>query len=168
MTAIARWSQSLRLYSPMGCRRSNAAGRVLSRRFPPRAGAGSGMGAVIARRFRDEGAAVVRTGRTREKLTKVVSQFDQERSLIHVSDLTKPDRRATRQCAPGLVKVRTRLTKSNCRLFKFARSIDPRTFADEAASVGNDNSGAVGRSALPAAAGNITNATQFPSVEILL
>jgi hypothetical protein len=168
MTAIARWSQSLRLYSPMGCRRSNAAGRVLSRRFPPRAGAGSGMGAVTARRFRDEGAAVVRTGRTREKLTKVVSQFDQERSLIHVSDLTKPDRRATRQCAPRLVKVRTRLTKSNCRLSKFARSIDPRTFADEAASVGNDNSGAVGRSALPAAAGNITNVTQFPSVEILL
>ena len=75
----------------MGCRRSNAAGRVLSRRFPPRTGAGSGMGAVTARRFRDEGAAVVLTGRTREKLTKVVSQFDQERSLIHVSDVTKPD-----------------------------------------------------------------------------
>ena len=34
---------------------------------------------------------VVLTGRTREKLTKVVSQFDQERSLIHVSDMTKPD-----------------------------------------------------------------------------
>lgn len=44
-------------------------------------GAGSGMGAVTARRFRDEGAAVVLTGRTREKLTKVVDQFDQERSL---------------------------------------------------------------------------------------
>jgi hypothetical protein len=57
--------------------------------------AGSGMGAVTARRFRDEGADVVLTGRTREKLTKVVSQFDQERSLIHVSDMTKPDRRAT-------------------------------------------------------------------------
>jgi len=46
------------------------------------------MGAVTARRFRDEGAAVVLTGRTREKLTKVVSQFDQGRSLIHVSDVT--------------------------------------------------------------------------------
>src|SRR3984893_6913229 len=34
-------------------------------------GAGSGMGAVTARRFRDEGAAVVLTGRTREKLTSV-------------------------------------------------------------------------------------------------
>jgi len=67
-----------------------AAGRVLSRRFLPRTGAGSGMGAVTARRFRDEGAAVVLTGRTREKLTKVVSQFDQERSLIHVSDVTEP------------------------------------------------------------------------------
>jgi meso-butanediol dehydrogenase / (S,S)-butanediol dehydrogenase / diacetyl reductase len=49
------------------------------------------MGAVTARRFRDEGAAVVLTGRTREKLTKVVSQFDQERRLIHVSDVTEPD-----------------------------------------------------------------------------
>src|ERR1700730_1848212 len=106
----------------------------LSRRFPPRTGAGSGMGAVTARRFRDEGAAVVLTGRTREKLTKVVSQFDQERSLIHVSDMTKPDRRATRQCAPVLMKVRDRLTTSNSRLSKFARSVDPRTFADEAAS----------------------------------
>jgi hypothetical protein len=57
--------------------------------------AGSGMGAVTARRFRDEGADVVLTGRTREKLTKVVSQFDQERSLIHVSDMTKPGRRPT-------------------------------------------------------------------------
>jgi hypothetical protein len=54
--------------------------------------AGSGMGAVTARRFRDE---VRQSCRTREKLTKVVSQFDQERSLIHVSDMTKPDRRAT-------------------------------------------------------------------------
>ena len=49
------------------------------------------MGAVTARRFRDEGAAVVLIGRTREKLTKVVSQFDQGRSLIHVSDVTKPE-----------------------------------------------------------------------------
>src|ERR1700732_5527934 len=88
-----------------------AAGRVLSRRFPPRTGAGSGMGAVTARRFRDEGAAVVRTGRTREKLTKVVSQFDQERSLdpCFRRDQT---RRTTRQCAPVLMKVRNRLTTS--------------------------------------------------------
>ncbi len=49
------------------------------------------MGAVTARRFQDEGAAVVLTGRTREKLTKVVSQFDQERSLIHVSDVFDSD-----------------------------------------------------------------------------
>ena len=98
-------------------------------------GAGSGMGAVTARRFRDEGAAVVLTGRTREKLTKVVGQFDQERSLdpCFRRDQT---RRATRQCAPVLMKVRDRLTTSNCRLSKFTRSIDPRTFADEAASVG--------------------------------
>ena len=52
---------------------------------------GSGMGAVTDRRFRDESAAVVLTSRPREKLTNVVSQFDQERSLIHVSDVTKPD-----------------------------------------------------------------------------
>ena len=43
-------------------------------------GADSGMGAVTARRFRDEGAAVVLTGRPREKLTNVVSQFDQGRT----------------------------------------------------------------------------------------
>jgi AraC-like DNA-binding protein len=41
---------------------------------------------------------------------------------------------ATEQCAPGLLIVRDRLTTSNSRLSKFARSIDPRTFADEAAS----------------------------------
>jgi hypothetical protein len=70
--------------------------------------------------------------------------------------MTKPDRRATRQCAPVLLKVRAWLTTSNCRLSKFTRSIDPRTFADEAASVGNDNSGAVGRSLLPAMAPVLT------------
>jgi NAD(P)-dependent dehydrogenase (short-subunit alcohol dehydrogenase family) len=65
------------------------------------------MGAVTARRFRDEGAGVVLTGRTREKLTKIVSQFDQGRSLIHVSDVTKPDeqqvsaRQYRRTCAIG-------------------------------------------------------------------
>jgi meso-butanediol dehydrogenase/(S,S)-butanediol dehydrogenase/diacetyl reductase len=59
-------------------------------------GAGSGMGAVTVRRFRDESAAVVLTGRPREKLTNVVSQFDQERSLIHVSDVTKPDEQQDR------------------------------------------------------------------------
>ena len=59
-------------------------------------GGGSGMGAVTARRFRDEGAAVVPTGRPREKLTNVVGQFDQERSLIHVSDVTKPDEQQDR------------------------------------------------------------------------
>jgi meso-butanediol dehydrogenase / (S,S)-butanediol dehydrogenase / diacetyl reductase len=45
-------------------------------------GAGSGMGAVTARRFRDESAAVVLTRRPREKLTNVVSQFDQGRNLL--------------------------------------------------------------------------------------
>jgi NADP-dependent 3-hydroxy acid dehydrogenase YdfG len=49
------------------------------------------MGAVTARRFRDEGAGVVLTGRTREKLTKAGGQLDQERRLIHVTDVTKPD-----------------------------------------------------------------------------
>jgi hypothetical protein len=37
-----------------------------------------------------------------------------------------------------------------------------------ASQLENDNSGAVGRSALPAAAGIITNVTQFPSIEIRL
>jgi meso-butanediol dehydrogenase/(S,S)-butanediol dehydrogenase/diacetyl reductase len=54
-------------------------------------GAGSSMGAVTVRRFRDESVTVVLTGRPREKLSNVVSQFDQGRSLIHVSDVTKPD-----------------------------------------------------------------------------
>ena len=99
-------------------------------------GAGSGMGAVTARRFRDEGAAVVLTGRTREKLTKVVGQFDQERSLdpCFRRDQT---RRATRQCAPVLMKVRARLTTSNCRLSKFARSIDASVWLDEPTTAKN-------------------------------
>ena len=56
------------------------------------------------------------------------------------------------QCAPVLVKGRARLTTSDRRLSKFVRSVDPRTFADEAASVGDNNNGAVGRSLLPAMA----------------
>ena len=99
------------------------------------------MGAVTARRFGDEGAAVVLTG----------SQLDQgaEPDPCLRRDQT---RGATSQCASVLLKVRVRLTTSDRRVSKFVRSIDPRTFADEAASVGDDNNGAVGRSLLPAMA----------------
>jgi NADP-dependent 3-hydroxy acid dehydrogenase YdfG len=74
-------------------------------------GAGSGIGAVTARRFRDASAAVVLTGRPREKLTNVVSQV---RSGTQPGPCFRRDqtRRATRQCAPVLMKVRDRLTTS--------------------------------------------------------
>ena len=68
-------------------------------------GAGSGMGAVTARRFRDEGAAVVLTGRTREKLTKVVDQLDQERSLDPCMLIGMLCQRRLRQAGVGLVCI---------------------------------------------------------------
>ncbi len=51
-------------------------------------GAGSGIGAAIARRFWDEGAAVALSGRTREKLMTVVKSLDAERSSLHVADVS--------------------------------------------------------------------------------
>jgi meso-butanediol dehydrogenase/(S,S)-butanediol dehydrogenase/diacetyl reductase len=54
-------------------------------------GAGSGIGAAAARRIWSEGAAVVLVGRTEAKLAKVVEGLDQERCLIQVADVAKPE-----------------------------------------------------------------------------
>ena len=54
-------------------------------------GAGSGIGAAAARRFWNEGAAVVLVGRTEAKLAKVAQGLDQERCLIQVADVAKPE-----------------------------------------------------------------------------
>lgn len=51
-------------------------------------GAGSGIGEATAKRFWSEGASVVLTGRTREKLDAVAKTFNGERSLVHVSDVS--------------------------------------------------------------------------------
>ena len=53
-------------------------------------GAGSGIGAATAKRFWQEGAAVVLCGRTREKLDRVAAELSEDRSLIHVSDVSLP------------------------------------------------------------------------------
>src|SRR5262245_2669346 len=53
-------------------------------------GAGSGIGATTARRFWTEGAAVVLTGRTKDKLAKTSASLNDERCLIHVSDVSVP------------------------------------------------------------------------------
>ncbi|RZT31364.1 SDR family NAD(P)-dependent oxidoreductase [Cupriavidus agavae] len=52
-------------------------------------GAGSGIGAAAARRFSEEGAAVVLAGRTRGKLEKVAAQMPQDRTLVHPADVSK-------------------------------------------------------------------------------
>src|SRR5260221_6597862 len=54
-------------------------------------GAGSGIGAAAARRFWSEGAAAVLVGRTEAKLAKVAEGLDQERCLIQVADVAKPE-----------------------------------------------------------------------------
>ncbi|RYX90514.1 MAG: SDR family oxidoreductase [Comamonadaceae bacterium] len=52
-------------------------------------GAGSGIGAATARRFSEEGAAVVLAGRTREKLEAVAAALPPERTLVKVADVSK-------------------------------------------------------------------------------
>lgn len=50
-------------------------------------GAGSGIGEATARRFSDEGAAVVLAGHTREKLERVAAALPSERTLVHRVDV---------------------------------------------------------------------------------
>lgn len=53
-------------------------------------GAGTGIGAATARRFADEGANVVLTGRTETKLRRVADGLGAAgRSLIHTCDVTE-------------------------------------------------------------------------------
>lgn len=54
-------------------------------------GAGSGIGAATARRFAQEGAAVVLCGRRADKLAEVASQLEPGRTLVHPSDVSKLD-----------------------------------------------------------------------------
>src|ERR1700754_2385167 len=51
-------------------------------------GAGSGIGAATARRFGNEGAKVVLSGRTQAKLEKTAGAMDPARTLIQVADIT--------------------------------------------------------------------------------
>jgi meso-butanediol dehydrogenase / (S,S)-butanediol dehydrogenase / diacetyl reductase len=53
-------------------------------------GAGSGIGAATAARFSSEGAKVVLMGRTQDKLAQVANSLDQDRIMIHVSDVSVP------------------------------------------------------------------------------
>jgi meso-butanediol dehydrogenase/(S,S)-butanediol dehydrogenase/diacetyl reductase len=53
-------------------------------------GAGSGIGAATARRFWSEGATVVMTGRTHEKLVHAAEVLAGKRCLTLVSDVTVP------------------------------------------------------------------------------
>lgn len=50
-------------------------------------GAGSGIGAATARRFSEEGAAVVLCGRTRDKLEAVAKDLPADRTLVHAADV---------------------------------------------------------------------------------
>ncbi|QQP91661.1 SDR family oxidoreductase [Skermanella sp. TT6] len=60
-------------------------------------GAGSGIGAATARRFSEEGAAVVLCGRTEDKLKAVAKDLPADRTLVHAADV------ADRQAVEGLV-----------------------------------------------------------------
>lgn len=52
-------------------------------------GAGSGIGEACARRFSQEGAAVVLAGRTKAKLDRVAADLPPERTLVKVTDVAK-------------------------------------------------------------------------------
>ncbi len=52
-------------------------------------GAGSGIGEAVARRFSDEGTAVVLAGRTRAKLDHVAADLPPERTLVKVCDVAR-------------------------------------------------------------------------------
>lgn len=52
-------------------------------------GAGSGIGEACARRFSDEGAAVVLAGRTRARLDRVAASLPADRTLVKVTDVSK-------------------------------------------------------------------------------
>ena len=54
-------------------------------------GAGSGIGAAAARRFAQEGAAVVLAGRTREKLETVARDLPDDRCLVQITDVSQLD-----------------------------------------------------------------------------
>jgi meso-butanediol dehydrogenase / (S,S)-butanediol dehydrogenase / diacetyl reductase len=54
-------------------------------------GAGSGMGAVTARRFWSEGAKVILVGRTLAKLEKVLEHLDAERALVQQADVANAE-----------------------------------------------------------------------------
>lgn len=53
-------------------------------------GAGSGIGAAVARRFGLDGAAVVLCGRRAEKLQEVAARMDAGRTMTHPADVSKP------------------------------------------------------------------------------
>jgi meso-butanediol dehydrogenase/(S,S)-butanediol dehydrogenase/diacetyl reductase len=52
-------------------------------------GAGSGIGAATARRFSDEGAAVVLVGDHRTNIAKVAKDLPKDRTLVRVADVSK-------------------------------------------------------------------------------
>lgn len=52
-------------------------------------GAGSGIGEACARRFSQEGAAVVLAGRTKAKLDRVAADLPPDRTLVKVTDVAK-------------------------------------------------------------------------------
>lgn len=54
-------------------------------------GAGSGIGAATAKRFAEEGAAVVLAGRTRDKLERTAADIPEERRLVRATDVSKLD-----------------------------------------------------------------------------
>lgn len=53
-------------------------------------GAGSGIGAAIAKAFHDEGANVIVIGRTEDKLREATTGFDEPRVAIHTGDVGDP------------------------------------------------------------------------------
>src|SRR3954471_20937295 len=52
-------------------------------------GAGSGIGEATARRFSQEGAAVVLVGDHRANISKVAKDLPKERTLVRVADVSK-------------------------------------------------------------------------------
>ena len=113
-------------------------------------GAGSGIGAATARRFSEEGAAVVLVGRHRTNIEQVARGLSPERTLAKVADVSKP-----RQIEAAIAFAVKRfgglnVLVNNAGIFK--GSTVPKTKPDEWQEVMDTNAGGVfhgSRAAIP-------------------
>ena len=113
-------------------------------------GAGSGIGAATARRFSEEGAAVVLIGHHRGNIEKVAKSLSAERTVTRVADVSKPKQVEAAIAATVKRFGSLHVLVNNAGIFK--GSSVTKTKADEWDEVIATNAGGVfhcSRAALP-------------------